>query len=142
MKWLISLFLICVSYVAFAQLPTEVKHVELVSEVADTMVLINKPDLDKINTAFYRLDKSDSLNVVNDRIITNLEVESRKLNQIIETQKYIISNKDEQIRTIKLQNKEIVSDLEKQISRANAGKTFWQFTTGAGVIGIIILAIL
>ena len=109
---------------AFAQLPTEVKHVELVSEVADTMVLINKPDLDKINTAFYRLDKSDSLNVVNDRIITNLEVESRKLNQIIETQKYIISNKDEQIRTIKLQNKEIVSDLEKQISRANAGKTF------------------
>lgn len=109
---------------AFAQLPTEVKHVELVSEVADTMVLINKLDLDKINTAFYRLDKSDSLNVVNDRIITNLEVESRKLNQIIETQKYIISNKDEQIRTIKLQNKEIVSDLEKQISRANAGKTF------------------
>ena len=125
----------------YAQLPEAIKHVEVASEVCDTMILINKPDLDKINTTFSRLELADSLNIINDNIISELKTKSNKLNQVIEEQNIIIDNKDKQISTIKEHNKEVISDFEKQIKRANRKKVFWESTTGLGVIAIIFLAI-
>lgn len=125
MKKLITLITcFCIAITCFAQLPNSVKHVEIVSEVADTMILINKIDADKINTAFNRLAWFDSLNVVNSEIISSLNVENNKLESIISEQRAIISNKDEQILQIKTKNQEVVSDLEKQVKRANRKKVF------------------
>ena len=124
-----------------AQLPPEVKYIEIVSEVSDTMALLNKPDLDKINTAFYRLDCADSLNIINEKIISNLNEENSKLDSIANSYKSIVANKDIQIENIKSENKEVISDFEKQIKRANTGKLIWEGTTVLGVIAIIFLAI-
>lgn len=125
----------------FGQLPPEVKHIEIVSEVQDTMILLNKPDIDKINTTFKRLEYSDSLNVINEQIITELNLKSNKLEDIISEQKVILTNKDTQILQIKSRNQEVISDLEKQVKKANNKKVFWESTTGVGIIVIILLAI-
>ncbi len=141
MRKLICLLLIFLPLIGFAQLPDKVKHVEIASEVVDTMIMINKSDLDKINTAFYRLEVSDSLNVVNDRLIEDLTLTSDKLKDMVESQRIIIENKDILIERINSNNQEVVSDLEKQLKRANRGVIFWQTTTGLGVIAAIFLAI-
>ena len=136
-----SIIILFSSFICFGQLPTEVKHVEIVSEIKDTMILLNKPDVDKINTVFYRLDYADSLNIVNEAIITSLNTENSKLENIISEQKLILSNKDVQISNIKEKNKEVISDLEKQVKRTNRKSMFWESTTGLSVICIILLAI-
>ena len=141
MRKLICTLLIFLPLIGFAQLPDKVKHVEIASEVVDTMILINKPDLDKINTAFYRLDVADSLNVINDRLIEDLTITNTKLKDVIEEQGIIIDNKDIIIDRIKTENQDLVSDLEKQIKRANRRIIFWQTTTGIGAIAAIFLAI-
>lgn len=125
MKRLIT-SIICLFYclICFAQLPDEIKHIEIVSEVSDTMVLLNKPDLDKINTAFYRLECADSLNAINEQIIDTLNAKEQKLEQSISVYQEVIKNKDEQISNIKEQNKEVISDFEKQVKRANRKITF------------------
>lgn len=124
MRRLICLLLIFLPLIGFAQLPDKVKHVEIASEVVDTMIMINKSDLDKINTAFYRLEVSDSLNVVNDRLIEDLTLTSDKLKDMVESQRIIIENKDILIERINSNNQEMISDLEKQLKRANRGVIF------------------
>lgn len=119
MKRLITILLLFVSIICSAQLPSEIKHVEIVSEVADTMIVLNKTDLDKINTAFYMLDVCDSLNVVNEEMISTLKVINNNLENVIEQQKYVIDNQEIQIKTINSKNKDVISDLEKQVKRAN-----------------------
>ncbi len=141
MRKLICLFLILLPLIGFAQLPDKVKHVEIASEVVDTMILINKPDLDKINTAFYRLDIADSLNVINDRIIDDLTITNDKLKDVIESQRIIIDNKDILLDRLRSEKNDAITDLEKQIKRANRRVTFWQTTTGLGAIAIIFLAV-
>ena len=141
MKRLISILFLFLSFICYAQLPKDVKCIEVASQVADTMILINKPDLDKINTAFYRLDAADSLLIINEEIITNLEIKNNTLNDIINSQQTIIENKDIQLEHIRSKDKDVISDLEKQVKIANRKKTFWEFTTGLGALGIIFLAI-
>ena len=119
-----SIIILFSSFICFGQLPTEVKHVEIVSEIKDTMILLNKPDVDKINTVFYRLDYADSLNIVNEAIITSLNVENSKLENIISEQKLVLTNKDIQINNIKEKDKEVISNLEKQVKRANRKNIF------------------
>lgn len=124
MKRLVSLFLLFFCIIANAQLPQEIKHVEILSEVADTMVVINKTDVDKINTAFYLLDYADSLNSLNEQIINTLKSSVTTLESICENQKLVISNQETQINNIKSTNKDVISDLEKQLKIANRKKTF------------------
>ena len=137
MKRIIILLCLFFSITCYAQLPDSVKHVEIVSEVADTMFLLNKPDIDKINTAFNRLTYADSLNSVNEKIISSINIENAKLENIISEQKIIINNKDIQISNIQEKNKEVISDLEKQVKRANRKKVIWEVAAGAGVLGTI-----
>lgn len=141
MKRLITILLLFVSIICSAQLPSEIKHVEIVSEVADTMIVLNKTDLDKINTAFYMLDVYDSLNVVSEEMISTLKVINNNLENVIEQQKYVIDNQEIQIKTINSKNKDVISDLEKQVKRANRWKAFWEGTTGVSVVAVILLAI-
>ena len=120
MKKIIT-FITClfISFTCFAQLPDSVKHVEIVSEIQDTMILINKLDADVVNTLFYRNEILDSLNNVNENIIRAIKLENSKLEKIIAEQSIVINNKDEQLVNIQLKDKEVISDLEKQIKRAN-----------------------
>ena len=123
-KLIITIICLFVSFIGLAQLPSEIQHIEIVSEVADTMVLLNKPDLDKINTAFYRLEYADSLNEINEQIIDTLTIKSNYLEKEISTYQDIIKNKDEQLLNIKDKNEEVISDFEKQIKRANRKVVF------------------
>ena len=127
--------------IGFAQLPKEVKHIEIASEVVDTMILVNKPDLDKINTAFYRLEIYEDLNETNEEIISNLQLETNKLKELADKQEIIIDNQKQQLANREKENKELISDLEKQVKRANRKIVFWQITTGLGVVGTILCAI-
>jgi hypothetical protein len=52
-----------------------------------------------------------------------LSLKSEKLEAILADQKIIISNNDIQISNIKTQKQEVISDLEKQLKRANTHKT-------------------
>lgn len=124
MKRIISTLLLFISLTCAAQLPREIKCVEVASEIADTMIMINKPDLDKINTTFYRLEVADSLNKVNDELISNLVLESNTLKDIVDSQKSIIENQTIQIEHNSSKDKEVISDLEKQVKRANRKRTF------------------
>lgn len=117
------------------------EHIERISEIADTMVLLNKADIDIINTAFNRLEYSDSLNIINEGIIENLTSENKKLENIVSEQSIILINKDTQIENAKKRNQEAISNLERQIKIANRKKTFWICTTGAGIAATIFLAI-
>lgn len=141
MKRILTILLFLLSFTCTGQLPSKVKCIEVASEVCDTMILINKPDLDKINTAFYRLELSDSLNKVNDELVLNLVSESNKLKEISNSQQIIIENQKIQIERISSANKDVISDLEKQVKIANRKIVFWQSTTGLGVIAVILLAI-
>ena len=119
MKRLIFILLLFIPLIGFAQLPREVKHVEIASQVADTMVLVNKPDLDKINTAFYRLEMYQELNETNEDIISNLQLETNKLKELADKQEIIINNQKLQLANREQENKELISDLEKQVKKAN-----------------------
>lgn len=125
----------------FAQLPDTVKHVEIASQVADTMILINKPDLDKINTAFYRLDTYEELNRVNEELIADLKIESNSLKEIASKQEIIIENQKIQLVNKDTQYKETISDLEKQVKRANTWTTIWQVLSAIEALGIVFLAV-
>lgn len=124
MKRIIILVLLFFSFICSAQLPDKIKHVEIASEIADTMILINKPDLDKINTTFYLLDVADSLNVVNEEIISLLISDTNTLKDIIASQTLMIENQSLQIERASSKNKDVISDLEKQIKIANRQRTF------------------
>lgn len=124
MKRILTILFLLLSFICNAQLPNKVKCIEVASEVCDTMILINKPDLDKINTMFYRLEVSDSLNRVNDKLISNLILESNKLKEMSNSQRVIIENQKIQIEHINSSNKDVISDLEKQLKIANRKKTF------------------
>ena len=141
MRKLITFICLLYCWIGYAQLPNEIKHVEIISEVTDTMALLNKKDIDKINTVFFRLECADSLNKINEKIISNLNTSNLKLENIISEQKLILDNKDVQISQIKEQSLDVISDLEKQVKRSNAKKTFWEGTSALGVIAIIFLAI-
>ena len=120
MKKLIVFLLLFLSIIGYSQ----VRHYEYVSEIEDTMVVINKTDLDKINTAFYRVGVLDSLNIVNEIIISELNNKVKTISEIVDSQEIILKNKDEQINNIQLKNKEILSDLEGQLKRTNRKKVF------------------
>ena len=124
MKKLIIILFVFFSTICYAQLPNSVKHVEIASEVCDTMVLINKVDLDVINTVFYTDRQKDSLNRINTELLDILNSEINTLKSITETQKYVIDNKEIQITKIEQSYKEVISDLEKQVKSANRKKTF------------------
>lgn len=140
-RLIIAIIILFMPIICFSQLPDSVKHIEVVSEIKDTMLLINKNDADIINTVFYQYDILDSLNTVNEQIISDLNIKNFDLENIISEQNIILDNKDTQIYNIKQQNKEVISNLEKQVKRANIGKTVWESLTGIGIVTIIFLVI-
>lgn len=96
-QFLIILLLIFPTWL-YSQSLNTIKHVEIISELQDSMVLLNKQDVDKINKAFYDLKQLDSLKKLHLEMISCLEIKNSKLDSIISEQKVIIQN-EVKIRT-------------------------------------------
>ena len=71
-----------------------VKHIEIVSEIQDTMALLNKKDIDKINQVFFEKEKLDSLNRANEELISLYQAKCLSLLNISSLKDDIIKDKD------------------------------------------------
>ena len=60
MRW-ITIILIFISLNCFSQNISQIKHLETISEITDTMALINKQDIDKINRTYFIKKKREYL---------------------------------------------------------------------------------
>ena len=85
----------------FGQQLDSIKHIELISEVQDSMALISNSDINKINKIFHNYSTLDSLNSINLRIIDTLLLKETKLEQIIKEQKVIIQNEKKILQEVK-----------------------------------------
>jgi len=140
-KLLIIIFSL-ISVNCFCQSLDSIKHIEIISEIRDSMALINKEDVDKINNTFYELEVADSLNHVNDSIINLLVVQNNKLDSIMRHQKIVIENNDIIKTQIIADHTSEIDMYKKELKRSNNKKILWQSTTGASILAIILLILL
>ena len=95
MKQLILFLLLFLLVVPmYGQVIEGVKHIEIVSEIQDTMALLNKKDIDKINQVFFEREKLDSLNKVNEDLVMVYQAKCLQLLQISDLKDGIIKDKD------------------------------------------------
>lgn len=141
---LIISFVICFTEL-YAQSLDSLKHVVIVTELQDSMALINNDDINIINKVFYERDLLDSLNSVNDSLIRKLDLVRINQDNIIRKQKAIIQNDS----LIKIQYKlaiddrnKIIQDNQKAIKNQKNQKVIWQSTTGALAIALLIVLLI
>lgn len=139
---LIISFIMCFTELN-AQSLDSLKHITIVTELQDSMALINNNDINIINKVFYERDLLDSLNSVNDSLIRKLDLVRINQDNIIRKQKAVIQN-DSLIKiqyqlTIDDRNK-IIQDNQKAIKNQKNQKIVWQSTTGA--LAIVLLVVL
>ena len=95
MKQLILFLLLFLLVVPmYGQVIEGVKHIEIVSEIQDTMALLNKKDIDKINQVFFEREKLDSLNMANEELISLYQEKCLYLLNISSLKDDIIKDKD------------------------------------------------
>ena len=111
---LIISFLICFTGLN-AQSLDSLKHITIVTELQDSMALINNDDISIINKVFYERDLLDSLNSVNDSLIRKLDLVRINQDNIISKQKAVIQNDS----IIKLQYKLAIDNKDKIIEYSN-----------------------
>ena len=128
-----------------AQSLDSLKHVVIVTELQDSMALINNDDINTINKTFYERDLLDSLNLVNDSLIRKLDLVRINQDNIINKQKAIIQNDS----LIKIQyqlaiddRNKIIQDNQKAIKNQKNQKVIWQSTTGALAIALLLVLLI
>ena len=119
MRKILTILFILITFSGFCQSIDSIKHIEIISEIQDSMALINKCDIDKINQTFYELKISDSLNVINDSIINNLQVQNYKLDSILNSQKTIIYNSDIIRNELVLNHLSEIDYYKKELEKSN-----------------------
>ena len=95
----------------YAQSLDSLKHVVVVTELQDTMALINNNDINIINKVFHERNILDSLNSVNDSLIRKLDLVRINQDNIIQKQKAVIQNDS----LIKIQYELAIDDRNKII---------------------------
>lgn len=132
---IISLF----SISSFAQ------HIELISEPTDSMALISKEDIDIVNNVFNERNILDSLNAINDSIISNLIIMRDYYLNIMQNQKVIIKN-DSLIKIkykILIEKRDaILQKYQKDIKKQKTQKTIWMSTSGGLAIALLIVLLI
>lgn len=138
MRKLIVIIGLFLSLCAYGQFLPGVKHIEIISELQDSMVLLNKPDVDKINKTYFEKSKLDSLNVYKDEKINLLESKILIQDSIITNVNSLLKN--EIAISIHLQDKldNKITQYEKQLRKEKAKKVCWQTATGVAIVGIIL----
>lgn len=129
----------------YAQSLDSLKHITIVTELQDSMALINNDDINIINKVFYERNLLDSLNSVNDSLIRKLDLVRINQDNIILKQKAVIQNDS----LIKIQYKlaidskdKIILDNQKAIKNQKIQKTIWQSTTGALAIALLVVLLI
>ena len=124
MKQLILFLLLLLTIPIYGQVIKGVKHIEIVSEIQDTMALLNKKDIDKINQVFFEREKLDSLNRANEELISLYQAKCLSLLNISSLKDDIIKDKnllidetktsleakyeDQKLETKKMKNKKLI----------------------------------
>ena len=139
MRW-ITIILIFISLNCFSQNISQIKHLETISEITDTMALINKQDIDKINRTYFIKNKLDSLNCLNEAIIRELNVKVAAQDSIIFNQLGIISNKDNIILEYKNKHDELIANNLKQIKKEQRKSRIFKIFSASELAIIAILA--
>ena len=124
---------------------SQIKHIEIVSEIQDTMALINKDDINKINKVFYERNYLDSLRIVDSTLIQRNEEIQQRMDSIVKTQLNTIANQGmviKKYKTIVEENSSEIADLEKQQKRDKNSKIVWQSTTGTLAAVVILLLLI
>lgn len=117
-------------------------HIEYISEKTDSMALINKEDIDVINNVFVDRARLDSLNVLNEQMISNLESVNKTQSVIIAHQETTIKNGELIISELEAQNDQTIEKYSKELKKEKRKKISFQSLTGAGIIVIILLILL
>lgn len=117
-------------------------HIEYISEPTDSMALISKEDIDVINNMFNEKRRLDSLNVINEEIISTLKLNNNVQSSILESKSLIIENNEKIIKELELKNENDIKYYSKQLKKEKNKKISFQTTTGIGIIAIILLLLL
>lgn len=139
MRW-ITIILIFISLNCFSQNISQIKHLEAISEITDTMALINKQDIDKINRTYFIKNKLDSLNCLNEAIIRELDAKVAAQDSIIFNQLGIISNKDHIILEHKNKHDELIANNLKQLKKEQRKSRIFKIFSASELAIIAILA--
>ena len=134
MRKILLILSLIIGFDCFAQ-----THVVYISEPSDSMALISKQDIDIINNIFKEKNILDSLHNINEQIISNLEINNKIQNDVLENQAMIIKNKDEIIKELEMRNANNVQYYSKELKKERNKKISFQTMTGAGIIVIILL---
>lgn len=142
MNKLIAIIAVFISFSLYGQNLDSIKHVEVISEIRDSMVLLNKTDVDKINYVFEDKRRIEKLNEVNDSIISLLSLKVVQLDSIIVSQSSIIKNKDLILEKSELDKNFKLNEASDTINKQKKQLIFWKSTTSVGIISTLILLIL
>ena len=137
MRKVLLIFFLMINFHCFGQ-----THVEYISEKTDSMALINKTDVDKINKVFAERNVLDSLNNINEKIISNLEINKEIQNSIIESQALAIKHGNELVKELENRNTKNVEKYSKELKKERNKAISFEALTGAGIIAIILLILL
>ena len=128
-----------------AQSIDSLKHVVVVTEIQDSMALINNNDINIINKMFYEKQILDSLHKVDGTLIRNLDLVRIEQDNIIKNHRAIIQNDSiiKQQYSLALDKKnQIIQDNKKALKSQKTQKTIWQSTTGALAIALIVVLLI
>lgn len=141
---LILSFLMCF-IISNAQSIDSLKHIVIVTELQDSMALINNEDINIINKVFYERNLLDSLNTINDTLIQRLKLVQIEQSNIILNQKVIIQN-DSLIKlnykTLLDEREKILQKYQKDIKNQKTQKAIWMSTSGGLAIALLIILLI
>ena len=145
--FLIFCFLLYSQYMSGQEniFPQKVKHIEIISEIQDTMALINKNDINKINKVFYERNVLDSIRVIDSCIIDTQNQLKEVTDSIVKTQLNIIENQKsiiEQYKTVISESNEEIVKLENKQKKDKNSKIAWQSVSGTLAAVVLVLLLL
>jgi predicted nucleic acid-binding Zn ribbon protein len=123
----------------------KIKHIEIISEIQDTMALINKDDINKINKVFYERNVLDSLRIVDSCIIESQNKLKQLTDSIVVTQINTIENQSsiiEQYETVISESNSEIIELEKKQKKDKNSKIAWQSISGTLAAVVLVLLLL
>ena len=142
MKKILIILFSLITFNMFGQSLDSIKHIEIISEVQDSMALINKEDIDKINQTFHELRVSNRVNEINDSIINVLSIQTQQLDSILRSQKIVIENEKLIRDQLVTQHSYEVDFYKKELKKSNNKRIVWQTTTGLSLLSVILLILL
>lgn len=84
--------------------------------------MINKEDADKINKTYFLKNQLDTINCLNEKIISELKIKSLKQENIIKEQQEIVDNYKKIVKEQKDQNEKLIKDYDNSLKKSQRKK--------------------